>query len=45
MTTVTAPPWSSSTGSSGRHASESMVAFTGMRKPAKDTKIVALQPV
>jgi IclR family mhp operon transcriptional activator len=26
-----APPWSSSTGSSGRHASESMVAFTGMR--------------
>jgi hypothetical protein len=26
-----APPWSSSTGSSGRHASESMVAFSGMR--------------
>jgi hypothetical protein len=24
-------PWSSSTGSSGRHAPECMVAFTGMR--------------
>ncbi len=29
-----APPWSSSTGSSGRHAPDCMVAFTGMRRQA-----------
>ena len=27
-----APPWSSSTGSRGRHAPDSVVAFSGMRK-------------
>jgi hypothetical protein len=27
-----APPWSSSTGSSGHHAPDSVVAFSGMRR-------------